>query len=241
MAEVPGSARLELVDGVAHLDEPAAVFAAMLAGWERQQRSRLLTDGTIVSRLGLLRRFAAFTESFPWQWTPADVEEFTMSLMSGPGRAAPSTIRGHHLTLRMFCDFLLDSRYGWVAQCDERFGQVPSQVCHDFNTAAHLVDYEGRPGRRPFTYDEIQQLFDFLDDRVDKVATSGRKGAWAALRDAQMTRPVTRSGCAAGSCACSTSRICGRTRPCRRGAPTARFTCATPRPPGAVRRGAAPC
>jgi len=188
VAEVPGSARLELVDGVAHLDEPAAVFAAMLAGWERQQRSRLLTDGTIVSRLGLLRRFAAFSESFPWQWTPADVEEFTMSLMSGHSRAAPSTIRGHHLTLRMFCDFLLDSRYGWVAQCDERFGQVPSQVCHDFNTAAHLVDYEGRPGRRPFTYDEIQQLFDFLDDRVDKVATSGRKGAWAALRDAQMIK-----------------------------------------------------
>ena len=38
--------------------------------------------------------------------------------------------------------------------------------------------------RRPFTYDELQHLFDFLDDRVETGATLGRKGALAALRDA---------------------------------------------------------
>ena len=53
----------------------------------------------------------------------------------------------YHLTLRMFCDYLLDGRYGWISQCEQRFGRIPSQICHDYNTAAHLVEYEGEAGR----------------------------------------------------------------------------------------------
>ncbi|MDO5737611.1 MAG: tyrosine-type recombinase/integrase, partial [Propionibacteriaceae bacterium] len=143
---------------------------------------------TVEPRLALVRRFNDFVGSRPWEWNPGDVEDFTASLMSGAQRLAPSTIRGYHMTLRLFCDFLLDGRYGWVGECERRFGVVPSQVCHDFNTAAHLVDYEGRPGRRPFSYDELETLFGFLDDRVETVAGSGRKGGLAALRDAQMIK-----------------------------------------------------
>ena len=58
-------------------------------------------------------------------------------------------------------------------------------MCHEWNTVAHLNDYEGRPERRPLTYDEVQRLFDYLDDRVERIAL-GRKGAFGALRDAQM-------------------------------------------------------
>ena len=47
-AGVPGSAHLVLASGVVHLDEQAAVFEAMLGGWQRQQQSRLLAEGTIV-------------------------------------------------------------------------------------------------------------------------------------------------------------------------------------------------
>ena len=185
---VPGAADLVLAPGVVHLDEPAAVFEAMLSGWSRQQRSRLLAVATVESRLALVRRFTEFAGSHPWEWTPGDLEDFTLSLMSGQGRLAPSTIRGYHLTMRLFCDYLLDGRYGWVSQCEERFGQIPAQVCHDFNTAVHLVDYEGQPARRPFTYEELQTLFDFLDSRVELIVGSGRKGALAALRDAQMVK-----------------------------------------------------
>lgn len=184
----PGSAGLVLVEGVVHLDEPAAVFAAMVDGWERQQKSRMLGESTIGPRTALLRRFADFAESYPWSWTPGDVEDFTISLTSGASRLAPATIRGYHLTLRMFCDYVTDSRYEWPRQCRDRFGQVPSQVCHEWNTVAHLTEYEGRPERRPLTYDELQTLFDYLDARVEQVAGSGRKGALAALRDAQMIK-----------------------------------------------------
>ncbi|MCP9276333.1 tyrosine-type recombinase/integrase [Mycolicibacterium arenosum] len=188
MEDVPGSAHLVLASGVVHLDEPGAVFEAMLAGWGRQQKSRLLADSTVAARLALVRRFAAFAQAHPWDWTAADIEDFTASLMSGEDRCGPSTIRGYHVTLRMFCDYLLDGRYGWIAQCERRFDRIPSQVCHDFNTAAHLVDYEGRPARRPLSYDEMQTLFACLDDRVEVIARSGRKGALAALRDAQMVK-----------------------------------------------------
>jgi integrase/recombinase XerC len=188
LAGIPGSAGLVLLDGVAHLDEEAAVFEAMLSGWSRQQQSRMLGAATIGSRLTLLRRFTEFAESYPWSWTAADVEDFTISLTSSGQKLAPSTVRGYHLTLRMFCDYLTDVRYEWPAQCRDRFAAVPSQVCHEWNTVAHLNDYEGRPARRPLTYDELQRLFDFVDHRVDRIAGSGRKGALAALRDAQMVK-----------------------------------------------------
>jgi hypothetical protein len=97
----PGAARLALVGGVVHLDEPAAVFDAMLTDWERQQRSRGLVEATVVPRIALVRRFQDFAETYPWEWTPADVEDFTVSLMGGAHRLAPSTIRSYHLTLRM--------------------------------------------------------------------------------------------------------------------------------------------
>ena len=187
MHKIPGSAGLVLVEGLRHLDEPAAVYEGMLSGWGRQQAARMLAQTTIDPRIRLIRRFVEFTGSYPWAWTPADVEDFTVSLTSeAGGRLAPSTIRGYHVTIRMFCDYLTDTRYEWVRQCRDRFGQVPTQICHEWNTVVHLTDYEGRPGRRPLTYGEVQQLFDYLDDRVERITVMRRKGALAALRDAQM-------------------------------------------------------
>jgi site-specific recombinase XerD len=71
-----------------------------------------------------------------------------------------------------------------VRQCRDRFDRVPVQVCHEWNTVAHLNEYEGRPARRPLTYEELQRLFDYLDDRVEVIANAGKKGSLAALRDA---------------------------------------------------------
>jgi len=138
MELVPGSSGLVLAAGVAHLDEASAVFEAMLTGWSTQQRSRLLGVATVVPRIQLLRRFAAFAESFPWAWT---VEDFTVSLTSGPQRLAPSTIRGYHMALRMFCEYLTDPRYEWIRECVTRFGQSPAQVCHEWKCATRRCWY----------------------------------------------------------------------------------------------------
>jgi hypothetical protein len=54
---------------------------AMLEGWVVQQRSRMLAGHTIDQRRQLVHRFLAFTNDYPWQWGPADVEEWTAELV----------------------------------------------------------------------------------------------------------------------------------------------------------------
>ncbi|MEU0567938.1 hypothetical protein ABZ297_21470 [Nonomuraea sp. NPDC005983] len=107
------------------------------------------------------------------------------SLISEKG-LAHSTLRSDQLTVRLFCDFLISSAYGWAAEREKRFGAHPIQVCHQWNTAQHLTGYEGQGERRPFTREELQKFFDYCDDRVDQAARSGRKGALAAYRDATL-------------------------------------------------------
>ena len=101
---------------------------------------------------------------------------------------APSTIRSYQCTLRQFTEFLVDGRYGWAAACEEEFGpgQHPVAICHEWNTIAHLNDYEGDPEARPFTREEMQRFLDYADEQVERAANSGRKGALAAYRDATL-------------------------------------------------------
>ena len=99
--EFPGSARMLLVPGVVHLNETAAVFEGMVTGWSRQQQSRQLGEGTVRTRERLIRRFQEFCDSYPWQWTPVDVEDFTVSLTSGVERSLPDVAIGRRRTERM--------------------------------------------------------------------------------------------------------------------------------------------
>jgi site-specific recombinase XerD len=188
--DMEGAAHLVLADGVSYVDPQKAVFEAMLTGWERQQRSRFLRLSTIQPRLRLVRRLVRFCDLYPWQWTPEELEAFTASLLGGEKSLTHSTIRGYHLTFKLFCAFASDARYGWTTECERRFGQAPVQVCHEFNTVDHVNDYEGRPGRRALTYDEVQALFDAADDRVEQIRRLGRKGVLAATRDAALLKTI---------------------------------------------------
>jgi len=186
--DAAGAAHLVLAQGVAQLDPARAVFDGMLAGWCAQQRSRLLNEVTIGSRERLVRRFAEFTNEYPWAWRAQDVEAFTTSLRSD-GRSH-STIRGYHDQLGLFVAFVCDRRYGWVEECEQRFGRAPAVICHEWNTAVHASEFEGRPRRRALTASELQRFFDHADDQVDRVAGSGRKGMLAAFRDAALFKVV---------------------------------------------------
>jgi site-specific recombinase XerD len=59
-------------------------------------------------------------------------------------------------------------------------------ICHEWNTIAHLNDYEGDPEARPFTRDEMQRFLDYADEQVDRAVRGRRKGALAAYRDATL-------------------------------------------------------
>ena len=137
-------------------------------------------------RLDLVRRFARFTGQYPWQWGPREAEAF----FAGLRRRRASTARGYQTRCGLFCEYATDPRYGWPAQCAEWFGAAPQQILHEWNTVAHVADYEGRPGRRPLTYDEVQALFDAADGRAEQIRARGRKGALAAMRDAAMLKTV---------------------------------------------------
>lgn len=188
-SDVPGSALLVLAANVVPLDEEATVFRAMLEGWARQQRSRFFSEtGTIAPRLRLAKRFASFTGLYPWQWSAAEAEAWISDLRSGSERVAVSTARNYATELRLFCEYLVDRRYGWSDICAERFGQRPEVVFHEHNTTPHVLEYEGDPRRRPLSYDEVQALFDAADTRVDTKRAQGRKGATSALRDSAMLK-----------------------------------------------------
>ena len=58
------------------------------------------------------------------------------------------------------------------------------------NTVAHVGEFEAQPGRRPFTYGEVQALFDAADARVEEIRARGRKGVLTGMRDAALLKTV---------------------------------------------------
>jgi site-specific recombinase XerD len=185
MQRPAGAAALVLVDGVRPLRPEPALFESMLDGWRMQQESRRLGPSIIANRDRVIHRFQDYTGAWPWAWTPAQVESWTSSQ-----KWAHSTIRAYQGALGMFMAFLVDPRYGWAAVCEEAVGATPTQICHEWNTAVHVAEYEGRPQRRPLTRGELQAFFDTADDRAEAVAASGRKGCTGAFRDVALFKVV---------------------------------------------------
>jgi hypothetical protein len=72
----------------AGLDDPAG-------GWG-------LWEETIVGRARLVHRFLKFTNEYPWRWTSAHVDEWSLT-MTGERHLAPSTIRGYQATRQCYC------------------------------------------------------------------------------------------------------------------------------------------
>ena len=162
---------------------------AMLRGWRAQQAARGLRADTARYRERLVRRFQAFTNEFPWQWQPAHVDEWTLTL-TAERHLAPATIRGYQTDLRLFSEYLTDARYGWTAACQKAFGTFPVPICHEWNTIGHLNDYEGSPEARPLSREELQRFLDYADDQVERAVRSRRKGALAAYRDATLFKVI---------------------------------------------------
>jgi len=78
--------------------------------------------------------------------------------LTSPGRPrAHSTLRHDQNALGMFCHYLVDARYGWAQQCQDRFGTHPVQICHEWtpppaprrSRAGHQSGRSPAPSCRP--------------------------------------------------------------------------------------------
>ena len=186
----PGSEASPSIGGVTLLRPAEQVFEEMVSGWSVQQTSRMLRAQTIRTRASQVRRFAGFCGTSPWEWSPADVEEWTTSLVSGARPLSVSTVRAYQNAVALFCDYVTDHRYGWADRCVELFGTHPVQVCHEWNTVVHTSDHEARPAVRPLSRSELQTFFDYADDLVDRARSSGRKGWLTLFRDATLFKMI---------------------------------------------------
>ena len=186
--DLAGAARLQLVSGVVHLRPEDAMFEAMLQGWRAQQMARGIAGGDDRAAgaagapvPGVHQRVSVAVGSAERGGVDAVADR-------GVRHLAPSTIRGYQTDLRLFSEYLCDARYGWAAACERAFGSGvhPVPICHEWNTIAHLNDYEGNPEARPFTREELQRFLDYADDQVERAVRAKRKGALAAYRDATL-------------------------------------------------------
>ena len=82
------------------------VFTVTLDGWRAQMLGRGLTTDTIKQRCQLLERFQEFTGELPWQWRPADVDDFLAGLLSGEEPTRLKTLRFYSNAVAMFCAHL---------------------------------------------------------------------------------------------------------------------------------------
>src|SRR3954453_24256851 len=159
----------------------------MLSGCRHQQLARNLALATIESRERLVRRFLGFTNEMPWCWTVQHVDEFFGDLRAEHALRR-STVRAYQNALRLFCGYLTEPGYGWDRVCEQHFGTHPTQVCFEWNTAAHTQDNEQDPRKRAFTRRELQAFCDRADAEVARTRSLGRKGALPALRDAVLLK-----------------------------------------------------
>ena len=113
-----GSIALMLAGGATPLRVEQGLFEEMLAGWDRQQRSRRLSEGIIRGRAQVVRRFAAHTGSWPWAWTPGMFEAWVAE-----SNWAYSTVRGYQGAVAGFWTTSA-TRVGWVEECEDRVGTV---------------------------------------------------------------------------------------------------------------------
>jgi site-specific recombinase XerD len=180
-----GASELHLVDGVALMRPAEQVFAAMLDGWRSQQLARNLAFATVDKRLTAVRALALHADEYPWVWRAQMLDEWLGDLRGVRG-LRQSTVRNYATSVAVFCDYVTDPAYGWVEQCQRRFGTHPVQIVHEWNTAVHTQESEADPAKRAFTLDELQALFDHADDQVERLRAAGRKGWLTAFRDATL-------------------------------------------------------
>jgi hypothetical protein len=90
---------VHLPAGVAGLD-PDAFLEDVLTGWRRPQLAQGTSSDTIRRRTAQVLRMTDFVGTSPWQWTPADADDFFGHLREVLNRAH-STVRAYQTDVKL--------------------------------------------------------------------------------------------------------------------------------------------
>jgi integrase/recombinase XerC len=179
-----GDRHLRLVQANQQQGRQNEMFNEMLRGYATMLLAAGRDRGSVGKLLQMLRGFVVWADAWPWEWTAQDVDEWSAD-MRDRGLAL-STLRNRQGVVRRFCEYAVNPQYPWLERCREEFGQVPEQVCHEWNTIRHIEEYDHLPERREISRDELRTLFDHVDDRVERMVNANHKSAAISWRDATM-------------------------------------------------------
>lgn len=101
--------------------------------------------------------------SFRGTVCPVDIRIFLAGLRSGEKPIGLKTLPSYSNAVATFCAYLMHPGYGWGEFCERTFGDIPSQICFDWNTPRHTTDDAVPAHRRAFAKAELQRLFDHMD------------------------------------------------------------------------------
>lgn len=178
------SGELLFLPGRDRAPDPDVFLAEVLLGWEHALRSAQRKLPYITASKATVVALSDFSGKFPWEWTPGDPDEW-FSHLRGVKNLAHSTVRKYQGAINMFCRYACSPEYPWAERAAKLFGSTFSQVITEFNRVSHKQEAEGRPKKRAFTRQELQELFDLADLEYERVLDSPRRnGALAVLRDA---------------------------------------------------------
>nr|WP_173160765.1 site-specific integrase [Arthrobacter sp. 68b] len=163
--------------------DPDSFLALVLDGWERQQRAKDFSAATIRTRRNVVLSLVDFSGRYPWEWSLGDADDY-FSHARAVRNLSHGTVRSYQGAVKLFCDYACSPHYDWCEQSAKLFGRVFAQVVTELNRVTHSQPTEARPGKRPFSQRELQELFDLADLEVERILDSGRKGALSAWRDA---------------------------------------------------------
>lgn len=168
--------------------DPDEFLSSVLSGWKRQQLAKNFQPSTAKRRASVVMRMATFIGKHPWEWLPADCDDFFAHLR-GVESCSHNTVRAYQSDVRTFLEYATSPAYDWNERCGQLFGTVFSPVVSEYNTATHKDETpDGK--KRPFTTRELQEFFDLADLEPERILNSGRKGALAAWRDAVMMKTM---------------------------------------------------
>ncbi len=175
---VPGGFLSDDAVGLFRADE--RVFEAMLDRWSAQMLARGPASRHDQGQVRRRPAIPGVLGQVPWTWQPVDIDDYMGERRSGEKPISLTTLRSDSNAVAMFCSFLTNPAYGWAEFCDRTFGDVPAQICFDWNAPKHTTDDAVPPARRSFTRSELEKLFNFLDDEVDASRAAGSK-RWVTL------------------------------------------------------------